>query len=733
MQRAILIKTGHGTCVNGSVWYSFDGDFHAVFPEFHLAVRHQFVQFTGRQLAQTHRQFKRQIGVILELTIGQIIIARDDDLRFRLGDADAFSFLVFRDIGRQGGKQLGFITARRFGVACDNGFDLIRRKRGEVDVLCLQVFRHHRRHIVRGQRRSKRTARRFLIGHDKGSQSFGRKRGNVYTLLLGIARNVGYDFIRLQQRYIRPGSQLLVTGHQTLRNFRRQPGYVCAACDLGVLFNVGNQPLGREGCGAGAFGNLGISRDEGVHLHLLILSGQTGNNRFRRDHTGVSGKLIPSRLRAGHVEVGGDLENLFGQRFSEHAVEARQIGLDEIKVIDNARELVQLRGKVNVREQRLHLGFAHAAVQKRLDLGHHRQILRKRPFVHAGRQRLQICQQRGLFAFAGHAVLAQFGKQLVYLLACFLDFRLVPYGHDDGRKRFGVFLRGGAALLVVTGVESIQRSLFFRRILDQLNERIFFIISLINLRVDRRHALGSGFDSVFVNAHVRIRFAARLGTGNLCFHLLGDGGELVRLFRRQVVLDLDSFTGINELLQPDFVLLGEIPVLPFFQQTADLRIHLIQRLDIRCNPLRYAGIADLVGSILEILKLRARAVCQRFEGVRPVGDDLIAFLFAVRPHRQQSVHPLLCGLSVTDKVAFRHAEEGKSRTVAIECLGCGVLPLVGGFLHSLESLPRLLRAGHIIRQRHGARDHCCGDSEPYGGRLAQNRQKPLPAAARLTN
>ena len=116
-----------------------------------------------------------------------------------------------------------------------------------------------------------------------------------------------------------------------------------------------------------------------------------------------------------------------------------------------------------------------------------------------------------------------------------------------------------------------------------------------------------------------------------------------------------------------------------------------------------------------------------------MGDDLIAFLFAVRPHRQQSVQPLLCGLPVADKVAFRHAEEGQPFTAAIESLCGGVLPLLRRLFHALECFPGLLRAGNIVRQRNGSRNHCGGDGEPYGGGLTQNRQESLPAAARLTN
>ena len=174
MQRTVLIKAGYCAGVNSSVRHSLNGHFHAVFPEFHLAVCHQLVQFTVRQLAQTHRQFQRQIRIILELPVCQIVIAGDNDLRFRFRNAHALCLFILRDIGSKGREQLGFITARRFGVPADDGFNLIRRKGGEIDVLRLQIFRHHGGYVIRGQRRCKRTARCFLIGHDESGQPFRR-------------------------------------------------------------------------------------------------------------------------------------------------------------------------------------------------------------------------------------------------------------------------------------------------------------------------------------------------------------------------------------------------------------------------------------------------------------------------------------------------------------------------------------------------------------------------------
>ena len=174
MQRTVLIKAGYCAGVNSSVRHSLYGHFHAVFPEFHFAVCHQLIQFAVRQLPQTHRQFKRQIRIILELPVCQIIIPGDNDLRFRLGHAYTLGFPVFGDVDSKGRQQLSFVAARRLGVSADDGLNLIRRKGGKIDVLRLQVFRHHGSYVIRGQRRCKRTTRRFLIGHNERGHALRR-------------------------------------------------------------------------------------------------------------------------------------------------------------------------------------------------------------------------------------------------------------------------------------------------------------------------------------------------------------------------------------------------------------------------------------------------------------------------------------------------------------------------------------------------------------------------------
>ena len=114
-------------------------------------------------------------------------------------------------------------------------------------------------------------------------------------------------------------------------------------------------------------------------------------------------------------------------------------------------------------------------------------------------------------------------------------------------------------------------------------------------------------------------------------------------------------------------------------------------------------------------------------------DDLVAFLFAVRPDGNQAVQPFLCGLLVLDEILLGHTKEGEALAVSVKGLRRRAFPLVGGFLHPLERFASLLSAGHIIRNGYGGIDGRGGNSQPYGGRAAQHAQEALDPAARLAD
>ena len=112
--------------------------------------------------------------------------------------------------------------------------------------------------------------------------------------------------------------------------------------------------------------------------------GIAGDDGLGGDRAGVGGKRIPSRLRAGHVEVSGNLEHFLRQRFVEHRIQAGKVGLDEVDVVRHARKLIHEPRYVDLREHGLHFFLAHAAVHQGLDLCEQSQVLGQRALIHLG-------------------------------------------------------------------------------------------------------------------------------------------------------------------------------------------------------------------------------------------------------------------------------------------------------------------------------------------------------------
>ena len=150
-----------------------------------------------------------------------------------------------------------------------------------------------------------------------------------------------------------------------------------------------------------------------------------------------------------------------------------------------------------------------------------------------------------------------------------------------------------------------------------------------------------------------------------------------------MILDLNGFTGVDQLLQANFFLFGQETVLALFQQPRNLRVHLIQRLNVRCQPLGDTGIAVLIGSFFQRSQFIPGRSGERFEGVRPVGDDLVALFLAIRPDGQQTVQPVLRGLLIPDKITFRQTKEGQPFAVFIKGFGGGIFPLLCRIFHAL--------------------------------------------------
>ena len=339
----------------------------------------------------------------------------------------------------------------------------------------------------------------------------------------------------------------------------------------------------------------------------------------------------------------------------------------------------------------------------------------------------------GLFALARHAVLAQFGQQRIYLLIGLLDAVRPPHGHDHACKRLRILPRGGEAVLVVSLVQGFECALPFSGIFDKLDDGIFLVILRVQFRIDGGHTLCGGLDCVFIDGHVRAALSTRLRAGHFRFDLLCDSLEAVRVGWREVVLDLDSFTGVDEFLQPDLIRFREITVLTLLQKRFDFCVQRIQRFDVLGKLLRYAGIAALVSRSLEVGEFFPCAGGEGLEGIRPRGHDLVRFLLSVRPHLEQPVQPVLRALRLPGEVAFAHAEERQPLGSTVERLGGGVLPLLGRLIHGLQRFPRLFRARDVVHQRSGSGHHSGSHGQPHGGGFGQRRKEALPAAARLAH
>ena len=212
-----------------------------------------------------------------------------------------------------------------------------------------------------------------------------------------------------------------------------------------------------------------------------------------------------------------------------------------------------------------------------------------------------------------------------------------------------------------------------------------------------------------------------------------NGVETIRICRREAVFHFNSLARVDEFLKPNLILFGEVSVLAFLQQPGNLCIHRIQRGDVVRQPARDRRVPALIGGGLELHQLRSRGFRQGFEGIRPFGHDLIGFLLAVRPYGNQAIQPILCGLLVPDEVRLVHAKERQAVAPAIEGFRGSRLPLVSGFLHTLEGFPGLLGTGNVVRNGDGRRNCCGSHSQPHGRRTAQDGHEALDAATSLAD
>ena len=226
---------------------------------------------------------------------------------------------------------------------------------------------------------------------------------------------------------------------------------------------------------------------------------------------------------------------------------------------------------------------------------------------------MKLGQQRGLFRLACEAVRTQPGQELIHLRAGFLYILLLPYRHDYLRKRLRVFQCGGAPLVTILLVQSLQRCATFVLILDQLNDGILFIVLLVQLSVDSSHTLGKPQHCVFVHGNICVRLTARLSPCDLGIHLLQHSIKAVCVCRCELILDFDGFPRIDEFLQANLILFRKVAVLALLEQFANLSVQRVQRFDVRRQLAGYGIVSGFVRRGLESLKLLASGSSQRLE------------------------------------------------------------------------------------------------------------------------
>ena len=207
-------------------------------------------------------------------------------------------------------------------------------------------------------------------------------------MLFEILHDIACDLRRLQRTHIRAGCQFFVSRHHRGHVGGIERGNVRAVGCLGIGGDIRDESRRRQGCLVRALGNLRVLGDKGFYLWLLgcgvLRISIAGNDRLGDDRAGIGCELIPSGLRARHVEIGSDLQHFLGQSLAEQAGQPRKLNGVCVQVILYGRDLRQRPGNVDLREHRLHFRFRKPAVQEGLDLREQRNVLGKRTLIHRG-------------------------------------------------------------------------------------------------------------------------------------------------------------------------------------------------------------------------------------------------------------------------------------------------------------------------------------------------------------
>ena len=212
--------------------------------------------------------------------------------------------------------------------------------------------------------------------------------------------------------------------------------------------------------------------------------------------------------------------------------------------------------------------------------------------------------------------------------------------------------------------------------------------------------------------------ATSLGTGYLCLQLLADGIKAVRVCFSQVILDLDRAAHVDEFLHALLVLIRESAILPTLDQLVHLFVDGIQLGNVCSQAIRNRGVPIFICRSFQFLQFGTGGGRDGFEGILPLLHNGIGFLFAIRPHGENAIHPTLHIAGFPFEVCVRHTEERKPIAPAIESVSSSVTPVLSGLCHTFQGFSSLPGTTCIVHNGGSRRNRCNGNSHPYGRRFA---------------
>ncbi|MPN47953.1 hypothetical protein SDC9_195557 [bioreactor metagenome] len=165
-----------------------------------------------------------------------------------------------------------------------------------------------------------------------------------------------------------------------------------------------------------------------------------------------------------------------------------------------------------------------------------------------------------------------------------LDILSLPDGHDNLSQQGSILKDCRFAILDVLCIERRDGLFLFSAGLHELDQAVFLFILRIQLFIHRCHAFSRCHNGRLIGSCPESSLSLYLSLGQLGFQLRPDAVEAFCIRRGQLVLDLNRFPCIHQLLQADLVLIGELSGLSAFEQLGDFLVQAVQGLDVPLHP-----------------------------------------------------------------------------------------------------------------------------------------------------